>query len=266
MNIKIKHNTFSKLVLAGAVLALALSAIQIAGPVQTVGAQPVTDAGCAKKVNVDECKAAIAGCSGAPDVADICRQNAIKPFANVMDLCATKVNPQNCHNAVVARCSGSTGAAKIDCQKTRAADFKDSTEVSGKTDSFFGGNTGSNPCGKGANVVYTKFNFGCLGPKYSGATLSPIQDLLFSLIRFLTYGVGIAVVISIIVAGIQYSTAEGNPETAQASKNRIRSAVVGFFIYVFAFSLVQYLVPGGVFAGSMVTIGTNPTNLIEVLR
>lgn len=99
--------------------------------------------------------------------------------------------------------------------------------------------------------IETSFNFGCLGPEGPKGT-GPIQDLAYAIIRFMSVGVGIVLVASIVYAGIQYSAAEGNPEATQSSKNRIRDAFIGLLIYIFAFSILQYLVPGGVFSGVMV--------------
>lgn len=102
-------------------------------------------------------------------------------------------------------------------------------------------------CGKGDNEVKTKFNFGCLGDKYNGERLNPIVDLAYSIIRFLSAGVGIVVVASVIWAGIQYSSSQGNPEQTQQAKLRIQNAVIALVIYLFTFALIQYLVPGGLF-------------------
>lgn len=111
-------------------------------------------------------------------------------------------------------------------------------------ESYFGKADGGHQCGKGDNVVKTRINFGCLGDK-APTKMSPIEDMLYAFIRFLSIGVGIVIIGSIIVAGIQYSTSEGNPEATQASKDRIRNAMIGLFVYIFAFAIVQYLVPGG---------------------
>jgi hypothetical protein len=94
--------------------------------------------------------------------------------------------------------------------------------------------------------VKTKFNFGCLGAS-GPAGLGPIQDLVFALIRFASIGVGIAVTIALIMAGIQYTTAEGNPESSQKAKLRAQQALIGLGVYVFAFSILQFLIPGGIF-------------------
>ncbi len=98
--------------------------------------------------------------------------------------------------------------------------------------------------------VRIHFNFGCLGPGYDikvyGA-LNPIEDIIYAIIRFMALGVGIIVVISIIIAGIQYTSSEGNPEVTQQAKDRIRFTMFGLFLYIFAYTIMQYLVPGGLF-------------------
>lgn len=120
-----------------------------------------------------------------------------------------------------------------------------------------------NPDTEAVEGVKTKFNFGCLGDKYDGDRLSPIEDMLYAFVRFISVGVGIAVVISMILAGIQYSSSEGNPEATQAAKGRIRISIGALLIYLFTFSLVQYLVPGGVFNSA---VPTPPPISIEVLE
>lgn len=95
-------------------------------------------------------------------------------------------------------------------------------------------------CGKGDSRITTKFNFGC-----NGADDNPIVDLAFAIIRFLAAGVGVVVVISIILAGIQYSTSEGNPEATMKAKRRIQASLIALVIYIFTFAIVNYLVPGG---------------------
>ena len=108
-------------------------------------------------------------------------------------------------------------------------------------------------CGRGKNKVETKFNFGCLGNDSDNDPnkvipakfANPIYDLAFSIIRFLTAGVGVVVVAAIIWAGIKYSTSEGNPDATAQAKSNIQSAIVALLIYIFAFAAINYLVPGG---------------------
>lgn len=102
-------------------------------------------------------------------------------------------------------------------------------------------------CGSGPdNEVKVAFDFGCVGPAY-GKPLNPIIDIAFAIFRFLSAGVGLIVIGSIIVAGLQYSASRGNPQATQAAIKRITSSIVALFIYIFIFAFANYLVPGGMF-------------------
>jgi archaellum component FlaF (FlaF/FlaG flagellin family) len=57
---------------------------------------------------------------------------------------------------------------------------------------------------------------------------------------------GIVIVGSIIVGGIQYSSAGSDPQKVQAAKNRIKGAVIALLLFLFGYSLLNFLVPGGV--------------------
>jgi len=106
-------------------------------------------------------------------------------------------------------------------------------------------------CGKGGddnkNEVKVSFDFGCIGKKYSGENLNPIVDIMFAIFRFLSAGVGLIVVGSIIIAGIQYSAARGNPQATQNAIKRISNALIGLLVYIFLFAIANFLVPGGMF-------------------
>lgn len=58
--------------------------------------------------------------------------------------------------------------------------------------------------------------------------------------------VGILVVISIIVAGIQYSSAAGDSSKVSAAKDRIRNSLVGFLAFLLLLAFLNWLIPGGV--------------------
>jgi len=112
------------------------------------------------------------------------------------------------------------------------------------------GNIRQNDAGTSGDLsddnYYSKFDFGCLGEK-GPPGMNPIKDLAFALLRFLSVGVGIAVILAVIGSGIQYSASEGNAEVTTKAKKRMRSAIIGLGVYIFAFSLFQFLVPGGIF-------------------
>lgn len=68
-------------------------------------------------------------------------------------------------------------------------------------------------------------------------------------INFLSATVGIVVVLTIIISGIQYSTAGSNPQAASAAKKRIMGAILAAIAYLFLYGFLQFIVPGGFFNG-----------------
>jgi hypothetical protein len=107
---------------------------------------------------------------------------------------------------------------------------------------------GSYTCGRGEDAIKTSINLGCRGDNYPGSgDVNPIVDMAFALFRFLSVGVGLVVVGSIIWAGIQYSAARGNPQATEASMKRIMSSFGALLLYLFIFAIANFLVPGGIF-------------------
>ena len=96
-------------------------------------------------------------------------------------------------------------------------------------------------CGSGSQAVKTAIDIGCQGKD------NPIWDMIFALIRFLSVGVGIVVVGSIIVAGIQYTISRGDPQATANALKRVTNAAIALAMYIFAFALLNFLVPGGLF-------------------
>lgn len=92
----------------------------------------------------------------------------------------------------------------------------------------------------------TTIDFGCKGANCKGNCSAPI-DLTFAIIRFLSAGVGLVVVASMVIAGIQYTTSRGDPQASAAAMKRIQSTVVALFIYIFAFAILNYVIPAGFF-------------------
>ena len=106
---------------------------------------------------------------------------------------------------------------------------------------FTGASFAGTTCGGSSNNSYsTSIDFGCSGKG------NPILDLMFGIIRFLTYGVGIIISGSIIVGGIQYISSQGNPENTNHAVNRIRNALIALLVYIFAYPLLNYLLPTAV--------------------
>ena len=59
--------------------------------------------------------------------------------------------------------------------------------------------------------------------------------------------VGIVIVTMIIIGGIQYSTAGPDPSKVQAARKKISNALLALVLFVFGFSILQWLIPGGIF-------------------
>ncbi len=110
-------------------------------------------------------------------------------------------------------------------------------------------------CGSGSEAEATTIDFGCKGdacvassaPSWCSQPNSPILDLLFSVIRFLSDGVGLVVIASIVFAGIQYTTAGGDPQNVAKAVKRIRSSITALILFIFIYAILNYLLPAGFF-------------------
>jgi hypothetical protein len=72
-----------------------------------------------------------------------------------------------------------------------------------------------------------------------------ISKYINPFILLLTVLIGVFAAISIVVAGIQYSTAGDDPGAVNKAKNRIFKTVIGLLTYFFLFGLLNYIIPGG---------------------
>lgn len=94
------------------------------------------------------------------------------------------------------------------------------------------------PCGSGDTAYTPSIDIGCRGKG------NAIADALFAIIRVLSDGVGLVVVGSVIVGGIQYSASRGDPQATAMAINRIRSSLLALLIFIFAYAFLNYLLPG----------------------
>lgn len=74
-----------------------------------------------------------------------------------------------------------------------------------------------------------------------------VENYINPFIYLFSAMVGVAAVISIIVAGIQYSSSADDPAAVSKAKQRIFNTVIGLVAYIFLFAFLNYLVPGGIF-------------------
>ena len=75
---------------------------------------------------------------------------------------------------------------------------------------------------------------------------NPIYERLIEIVNFLSVGVTIVIAISVAIAGIQYMASRGDPSGTQAAIQRIIQAGTALVLYIFGWSLLNWLVPGGV--------------------
>lgn len=71
-----------------------------------------------------------------------------------------------------------------------------------------------------------------------------VTALLALGLNILTYGVGIAGVIGILISGYEYMTAADNPSKMTQAKNRIIQVVIGLLCYAALWVGLRFLMPG----------------------
>jgi hypothetical protein len=139
--------------------------------------------------------------------------------------------------------TSTANASETDCSGEGHA----GTEVQGGGGTDASGVVLDNPvktgdtCGGGDHNdhVDVSVNIGCTGKG------NPIVDMLFALIRFLSNGVGLVIIASIIYGGIQYTTSRGDPQATANAINRIRNSLFALLLFVFAYALLNFLIPKG---------------------
>lgn len=82
--------------------------------------------------------------------------------------------------------------------------------------------------------------------KQQSGTRCLIENYVNPAVAFLAALAGVAVVISVIVGAIQYSSAGGDPSKVSAARNRIVEAIVALLAFLFLYAFLNYLLPGGV--------------------
>ncbi|MBQ3430588.1 hypothetical protein IJG20_00585 [Candidatus Saccharibacteria bacterium] len=75
---------------------------------------------------------------------------------------------------------------------------------------------------------------------------SGIFHILTIVLNVLTFGVGAAGVLGLVISGIQYMTAAGNQAQMTKAKNRIVQVVIGLVFYGLFWALLEWLIPGGI--------------------
>ena len=80
-----------------------------------------------------------------------------------------------------------------------------------------------------------------------------IFDMLGLALNVFTYGVGAAAIIGVLITGYQYMTARDNSAQVMKAKNRLLQVAIGLAIWVLFWGVLQFLLPGGLFANLTAT-------------
>ena len=77
---------------------------------------------------------------------------------------------------------------------------------------------------------------------------SAMFDILGMVLSVVTYGVGAAAIIGVLITGYQYITARDNSAQVMKAKKRLFQIVIGLVVWVMIWGILQFLLPGGLFA------------------
>lgn len=73
-----------------------------------------------------------------------------------------------------------------------------------------------------------------------------IRKYINPLVNLLAVGIGVVVVGSVIVGGIQYSSAQGDPGKVAAAKSRITNSLFALGGFIFLYAFLSWVMPGGI--------------------
>lgn len=93
-------------------------------------------------------------------------------------------------------------------------------------------------CGGSGQEVEISIEIGC---SHKG---NPIMDALFAIIRFLSIGVGLVIIGSLVVAGIQFTSSRGDPQGSANALKRVQSTFIALLLFLFTYAILNYIVPG----------------------
>ncbi len=53
--------------------------------------------------------------------------------------------------------------------------------------------------------------------------------------------IGVAVVLAIVIAGFQYITSAGNPDSVKSAKKRLGQAIIGLVLFLMMYGILKFL-------------------------
>lgn len=74
-----------------------------------------------------------------------------------------------------------------------------------------------------------------------------IWGILILVINILTAGIGVVAIAGVVYASILYASAAGSAEQVKKAMEIITNIVIGVIAYALVYSLLNFLIPGGIF-------------------
>lgn len=68
-----------------------------------------------------------------------------------------------------------------------------------------------------------------------------VGDIIGAILPYVFYGAGIALLIYLVMGGLQLMLSRGEPKAVQAAQAKITNALIGFIVVAFAFAIVSIL-------------------------
>lgn len=102
--------------------------------------------------------------------------------------------------------------------------------------------TGDETCG-GANTSIIS----CDQTNSKDLENNGVYGILLLVINILSGGIGIAAVGGVVYAAVLYSSAGANPDNVKKAKEMFVNIGIGIVAYILMYSLLNYLIPGGLF-------------------
>jgi hypothetical protein len=120
------------------------------------------------------------------------------------------------------------------------------------TNPYEGSDPGSDTKKQASYVAAYKHSYGlCPDGKAPSQSVDQtgLWGLLLLAINILTAGVGVAAVGGIVYGSILYTTAGGSPEGVKKAREIITNVIIGIVAYALMYSLLNFIIPGGLFHG-----------------
>ena len=72
-----------------------------------------------------------------------------------------------------------------------------------------------------------------------------IEEILKLVLNVVVYGLGVAAVLGVVIAGIMYMTARDNETQATAARKRLIEIAIGLVAWAVMYGVLTWLIPGG---------------------